>query len=46
LRTVYPGLLSAKLWLKIHTPVGKLANLSALELDGSASSEEMLLNKD
>jgi LPS sulfotransferase NodH len=46
LRAVYPRLLGAKLWLKIHTPVGKLANLSALELDGSASSEEMLLNKD
>jgi hypothetical protein len=46
LRAVYPGLLSAKLWLKVHTPVGKLANLSALELDDSASSEEALLNQD
>jgi hypothetical protein len=42
----YPGLLSAKLWLKVHTPAGKLANLSALELDDSASSEEVLLNQD
>jgi hypothetical protein len=46
LRAVYPELLSAKLWLKINTPVGKLANLSALELAGPSSSEEMLLNKD
>lgn len=46
LRTVYPELLSAKLWLKINSPVGRLANLSALELSGPNSSEEMLLNKD
>jgi hypothetical protein len=46
LRAIYPALLSAKLWLKIHTPVGKLANLSVLELEGSAASDEMLLNKD
>lgn len=30
--TSYPGLLAAKLWLKLHTPVGRLANLSALEI--------------
>jgi|HubBroStandDraft_6_1064221.scaffolds.fasta_scaffold67121_2 LPS sulfotransferase NodH len=46
LRALYPELLSAKLWLKINTPVGKLANLSALELTDQASSEEMLLSKD
>ncbi len=33
MRAVYPNLLSAKLWLKLHTPVGRLANLSALELE-------------
>ena len=39
LHTVYPRLLSAKLWLKVNTPVGKFSNLSALELDGSDLSE-------
>lgn len=33
MRAVYPNLLRAKLWLKLHTPVGRLANLSALELE-------------
>jgi Sulfotransferase family len=28
----YPRFLDAKLWLKLNTPVGRLANLSALEL--------------
>jgi LPS sulfotransferase NodH len=46
LRTLYPNLLGAKLWLKIHTPVGKFANLSALELDGSDAAEEMLVSKE
>jgi LPS sulfotransferase NodH len=40
LRAVYPELLSLKLWLKIHTPVGKFSNLSVLELDKSESAEE------
>jgi hypothetical protein len=40
LRTSYPGLLSAKLWLKIHTPVGRFANLSVLELDESEHGTE------
>jgi len=33
MRSVYPNFLSAKLWLKMNTPVGRLANLSALELE-------------
>jgi hypothetical protein len=32
LASVYPLFLGAKLWLKLNTPVGRLANLSALEL--------------
>lgn len=32
MREVYPGFLATKLWLKLHTPVGRLANMSALEL--------------
>lgn len=30
--SVYPHFLSTKLWLKLNTPVGRLANLAALEL--------------
>ena len=29
---LYPKFLDAKLWLKTKTPVGRLANLSTLEL--------------
>jgi Sulfotransferase family len=29
----YPAFLSSKLWLKLNTPVGRLADMSALELD-------------
>lgn len=36
MRAVYPNFLSAKLWAKLHTPVGRLANLSALELEEDA----------
>jgi hypothetical protein len=32
MRAVYPSFLSAKLWLKIQTPAGRLASLSELEL--------------
>jgi LPS sulfotransferase NodH len=32
LSSVYPHFLSTKLWLKLTTPVGRFANLSALEL--------------
>lgn len=34
MRAVYPAFLGSKLWLKLHTPVGRLANTSALELEG------------
>ncbi len=33
MRAMYPSFLGSKLWLKLHTPVGRLANLSALELE-------------
>lgn len=33
MREVYPAFLGGKLWLKLHTPVGRLANVSALELE-------------
>ena len=33
MRGVYPAFLDAKLWLKLHTAVGRLANMSALELE-------------
>lgn len=33
MRGMYPGFLGSKLWLKLHTPVGRLANMSALELE-------------
>jgi hypothetical protein len=32
MRSVYPGFLSTKLWLKTRTPLGRLASLSALEM--------------
>lgn len=32
LASLYPRFLSAKQWLKLNTPMGRLANLSALEL--------------
>jgi len=33
MRGMYPAFLGSKLWLKLHTPVGRLANVSALELE-------------
>jgi hypothetical protein len=33
MRALYPNFLSTKLWLKFNTPVGRLANMSALELE-------------
>jgi Sulfotransferase family len=33
MRGVYPAFLSSKLWLKLHTPAGRLANMSAMELE-------------
>jgi hypothetical protein len=32
MRGMYPAFLGGKLWMKLHTPVGRLANMSALEL--------------
>ena len=36
MRGMYPAFLGSKLWLKLHTPVGRLANMSALELEEEA----------
>ncbi len=36
MRAMYPAFLGSKLWLKLHTPVGRLANVSALELEDEA----------
>ena len=36
MRSVYPMFLNAKLWLKTETPVGRMSNLTALELEGIA----------
>jgi len=33
MRTMYPNLLSTKLWLKLNTPLGRLADMSVLELE-------------
>ena len=33
MRGMYPAFLGSKLWLKLHTPVGRFANMSVLELD-------------
>ena len=40
LRTVYPKLLEAKLWLKIRTPIGRFTDLSALEVASPDSQPE------
>jgi hypothetical protein len=40
LASVYPRFLAAKHWLKVNTPLGRLANLSALELDDSSSDAD------
>src|SRR5579863_3190506 len=37
LAAFYPGFLSAKHWLKLNTSLGRLSNLSALELDEPVS---------
>lgn len=42
LRAAYPHFLSAKLWLKLHTPVGRLSNLSALEIQEPLPGAEMI----
>jgi hypothetical protein len=33
MRGIYPAFLGSKLWLKLHTPIGRLANMSALEIE-------------
>jgi hypothetical protein len=33
MRGVYPAFLNSKLWFKLQTPVGRLSNMSALELE-------------
>ena len=33
MRGIYPAFLGGKLWLKLYTPIGRLANMSALELE-------------
>jgi hypothetical protein len=38
MRSVYPAFLDTKLWLKTETPVGRMSNLSALELDDLSQS--------
>ncbi|HLX82885.1 MAG TPA: sulfotransferase [Terriglobales bacterium] len=32
MRGVYPAFLGGKLWMKLHTPVGRMASMAALEL--------------
>jgi hypothetical protein len=34
MRSVYPSYLSAKLWLKTNTPMGRFSSLATLELEG------------
>ena len=36
MRVLYPAFLSSKVWLRTRTPVGRFANLSALELESDA----------
>ncbi len=33
MRGVYPAFLGSKLWLKLHTPLGRFASMTTLELD-------------
>ena len=33
MRGMYPAFLGGKLWAKLHTPIGRVANMSALELE-------------
>jgi hypothetical protein len=44
MRATYPNFLSTKLWLKLNTPLGRLADMSALELEdgpvGAAQSAQ------
>jgi hypothetical protein len=40
LASLYPRFLSAKLWLKLNTPVGRFSNLSVLELPDAAADTD------
>jgi hypothetical protein len=40
MRGIYPAFLGGKLYLKLHTPLGRLANLSTLELEEPAPVSE------
>jgi hypothetical protein len=33
MRGIYPAFLNSKLWLKLHSPLGRLSNMSVLELE-------------
>jgi hypothetical protein len=37
MRGMYPAFLGSKLWLKLHTPVGRFASMSALDLEEEPS---------
>lgn len=37
MRGIYPAFLNTKLWMKLHTPVGRLASMAALELDDDSA---------
>ncbi len=37
MRGMYPAFLGGKLWMKLHTPVGRLANMSVLELEDESA---------
>jgi len=39
MRGVYPAFLNSKLWLKLHTPLGRLSNMSVLELEDELAPE-------
>jgi hypothetical protein len=40
MRVVYDTFLSSKLWLKLETPAGRLANMEALELEDAETAPE------
>jgi Sulfotransferase family len=42
MRTLYPRLLDAKLWLKTNTPAGSLSDLSALELGEESEDSDLV----
>jgi LPS sulfotransferase NodH len=39
IQSFYPAFLSAKLWAKVHTPVGRWSSLEVLELDSAPDQE-------